>query len=153
MEPVIETLLAELSRQHDMLKETWKDASQEAIDWKPGPDTNSLGVLAIHVAGAERFWIGDLTTGRPSLRDRDAEFLVSGLPASELDAALDSALDDSTAALAGLSVNDLLEMRHVARYNRDQSVLRNILHAISHVGLHVGHAQLTRQLFEQQRAS
>lgn len=151
MDPMISAMIAELTKQHDNFKKTLEGASQEALDWKPGPDTNSLGILAIHVAGAERYWIGDLTTGRPSTRNRDAEFQVHGLPHDELVQALDDALADSVAVISTLNAIDLAQMRHVARYNRDQSVATSLLHAIAHIALHVGHAELTRQLWEQGR--
>jgi uncharacterized damage-inducible protein DinB len=152
VDPILATVIAELTKQHDHLKKTMEGASQEALDWKPGPDTNSLGVLAVHVAGAEKFWIGDLTTGRPSTRDRDAEFQVHGLPFAELVAALDGALEDSVATLSKLEGANLAENRYVERYNREQSVGTSILHALTHIALHVGHAQLTRQMYDQQHA-
>jgi len=153
MDPILTALIAELSKQHDNLKTTMEGASQEALDWRPGPETNSLCVLAVHVAGAEKFWIGDLTTGRPSTRDRDAEFRAHGIPYAELAAILDGALADSIASLSNLEVNNLAENRYVERYNREQSVGANVLHALTHIALHVGHAQITRQLYDQQHAA
>ena len=52
------------------------DLPVEALNWRPveGTDehaTNSLAVLATHVAGAEHFWIGEVVGGRPPTRDRD----------------------------------------------------------------------------------
>lgn len=149
MDTTLAAIVAELTKQHDQLKKTLEGASQEALDWKPGPETNSLCALAIHVAGAEKFWIGDLTTGRPSTRNRDAEFLAEGIPVAGLVAALDDALQDSLAVLGGLSAHDLASMRYIARYDREQTLATNLLHAITHVALHVGHAQLTRQLYDQ----
>ena len=58
-----------------------------ALDWVPGPDTNSLAVLAVHVTGATRYWIGDVAG-----RDRDAEFQVRDLDATALKARLTEAL-------------------------------------------------------------
>lgn len=153
MDPIITAIVAELTKQHDNLKKTMQGASQEALDWKPGPETNSLCVLAVHVAGAEKFWIGDLTTGRPSTRDRAAEFKVSAIPLAELEATLDTALEDSIAVLTTLSVPDLAANRYIERYSREQSVGTNILHALTHIALHVGHAELTRQMYDQQRAT
>lgn len=49
----------------------------EALNWRPvegGDDhvTNSLAVLATHVAGAEHFWIAEVIGQRPPTRDRAA---------------------------------------------------------------------------------
>jgi uncharacterized damage-inducible protein DinB len=152
MEPIITAIIAELTKQHDNLKKTFAGAPQAALDWRPGPETNSLAVLAIHVAGAEKYWIGDLTTGRPSTRDRDAEFQVQGLTHDALAEALDAALADSIAVLTPLRAEELNAIRHVARYNRDQSIATSLLHAATHAALHVGHAELTRQMYDQQHA-
>ena len=64
------------------------DLPTEALNWRPIEETfpkalsfregatNSLAVLATHVAGGEHFWIAEVIGGRPSTRDRDAEFAV-----------------------------------------------------------------------------
>ncbi len=57
------------------------DLPAEALNWRPiegtdGHTTNSLAALATHVAGSERFWIGEVIGGLPAGRDRDAEFAV-----------------------------------------------------------------------------
>ena len=57
----------------------------KALDWSPGPEMNSLAVLAVHAAGAERFWIGDMVGQAPSGRDRDAEFHALGWDEARLD--------------------------------------------------------------------
>ena len=62
---------------------------EQALNWRPieGDEefaTNSLAVLAAHVAGAEHFWIGEIVGGRPPTRDRDAEFATQATSAAEL---------------------------------------------------------------------
>lgn len=150
MHQIAADLLAELARHHDFLRETWKGASQECIDWKPGPDTNSLCVLAVHVAGSERWWVGDLATGRAHTRNREAEFVATGLSVAEMDAVLDEALADSTAAIEQLSEEALLRPVFVNNDVGEMTPMRAVARTIGHVALHVGHAQLTRQLYEQQ---
>ncbi len=54
---------------------------QEALDWKPEPAMNSICVLVVHIAGAERFLIGDIVKGESSQRNRPAEFMATGLEA------------------------------------------------------------------------
>lgn len=42
------------------------------------PGTNSPYVLLTHCLGVMEFWAGHLVAGRPTNRDRDAEFLAHG---------------------------------------------------------------------------
>jgi hypothetical protein len=39
-----------------------------------GPDTNAVAPLIVHCCGVAEFWLGHVALGRPTSRDRDAEF-------------------------------------------------------------------------------
>jgi uncharacterized damage-inducible protein DinB len=126
------------------------DLPAEALNWRPvaGADehaTNSLAVLAAHVAGAERFWIAEVIGGRPATRDRDAEFRTIAGEAAELLRRLDSVAAETTEGLPSLSEADFDGTR-VAR-GREVTVRWGILHVIEHTALHLGHMQLTNQLW------
>jgi hypothetical protein len=123
-----------------------------ALDWAPGPDMNSLGVLAAHVAGAERYWIGDVVGRDPSGRDRAAEFHAHGLDAATLTARLAQTLAHSQAVLAGLTLPDLEATRVSPRDGHEFTVAWCLAHALEHTALHLGHMQITRQLWEQRGA-
>lgn len=47
---------------------------EEALNWKPAQDMNSTAVLITHIAGAARFWVGDVASGDDSGRVRQQEF-------------------------------------------------------------------------------
>jgi hypothetical protein len=112
---ILEDYSERLQSLHANVERTIAGLPLPALDWAPGPDMNSLGVLAIHVAGAERYWIGDVVGRDLSGRDRAAEFHAHGLDAATL-----------TARLA-----------------------QTLAHALEHTALHLGHMQITRQLWEQ----
>jgi uncharacterized damage-inducible protein DinB len=131
---------------------------QEALDWRPLPaqdleqgsedvvsTTNSLAVLAAHVAGAERFWIGEVVGGHPSSRDREAEFATSGLDVGDLTALLEQAAAETSAVFAGLRPADLDGTREAR--GRTVPVRWCLLHVVDHTALHLGHMQLTYQLW------
>jgi uncharacterized damage-inducible protein DinB len=131
---------------------------QEALDWRPLPPlppgpgdecvegtTNSLAVLAAHIAGAERFWIGEVVGGRPPGRDRDAEFQVRSLDAGQLLARLGAAAAETRDVFAGLQAEDLDGTREAQ--GRRVPVRWCILHVVDHTALHLGHMQLTYQLW------
>jgi class 3 adenylate cyclase len=141
--------LDRLQRLHDDVAHAVEGLSQEALDWAPGPDMNSLCVLVVHLAGAERYWIGDVVGRDPSGRDRDAEFRARGVGAAALKARLADALAHSRGVLEELTLEDLEAVRVSPRDGREFSVAWALAHALEHTAIHVGHAQLVRQLWDQ----
>jgi uncharacterized damage-inducible protein DinB len=120
----------------------------EAVNWSPAEGANSLAVLAVHTAGAERFWIGDIAMGEPQPRDRDSEFRTKGVSAEQATHRLQSALQYTQTAVERLTMNDLSATRTSPRDGRQVTVAWALLHALEHTAMHAGHAQLTRQLWE-----
>jgi len=132
----------------------------EALNWRPiegAKDehaTNSLAVLATHIAGAEHFWIAEVIGGRPATRDRDAEFAAQAGDAAELCRRLEATGVETAEVLAALSAADpsgrasgqSLDGVREAR-GRTVPVRWGILHVVDHTALHLGHMQLTLQLW------
>jgi hypothetical protein len=121
----------------------------EALDWKPGPEMNSVSVLIVHLTGAERFLIGDIVMQDPSDRDREAEFRIAGMSKADLIHRLTESEAYLTAAFEKLSLSDLETERTHPRHGNQVSVAWALLHALEHSGTHVGHIQLTVQLWKQ----
>jgi len=122
----------------------------EALNWRPieGKDehvTNSLAVLTAHLAGAEHFWIAEVIGGRPATRDRDAEFAVVAATPAELLQILEKVSHETRDVLSALSESDLSGTRQAK--DRMVSVRWGILHVIDHTSLHLGHMQMTYQLW------
>ena len=128
------------------------DLPAEAVNWRPieGVDehaTNSLAVLAVHVAGAEHFWIAEIIGGRPRIRDRDAEFSTVVADASELTRRFDAVAVETREVFSSLTVADLDGIREME--GRTVAVRWGILHVIDHTSLHLGHMQITYQLWNE----
>jgi uncharacterized damage-inducible protein DinB len=122
----------------------------EALNWRPlegveAHATNSLAVLATHVAGAEHFWISEVVGRRPPTRDRDAEFVTTATDARDLIRRLESVGTGTQAVFSSLTETDLEETREAR--GRIIPVRWCILHVIDHTSLHLGHMQLTYQLW------
>ncbi len=149
MEPYFSDYFDHLQRLHAEIEQVLDGLPQGALEWVPGDGMNSLGVLAYHVAGAERFWIGDVVAGDPSNRDREAEFRTQGIDAESLKERLSASLSYSRAVLEGLSLHDLLTMRTSPRDGRQFSVGWALAHALEHIAVHLGHMQVTRQVWKQ----
>lgn len=126
------------------------DLPGEALNWRPIEDaeghvTNSLAALAAHIAGAEHFWVGEVVGGLPPTRDRDAEFGSQSTDASELRRLLERVGAETRAVLSALPEADLNGTREVK--GRMVSVRWSILHVVDHTALHLGHMQITYQLW------
>jgi uncharacterized damage-inducible protein DinB len=122
----------------------------EALNWRPlsgeGEQvTNSLAVLVAHVAGAEHFWIGEVVGGLPASRDREAEFATTAEDAAELVRLLEATGAETSQVFARLQPSDLDGER--AARGRTIPVRWCILHVVDHTALHLGHMQLTYQLW------
>ena len=118
-----------------------------ALNWKPEPDMNSIAVLVSHLTGADRFWIGDVVDQTPSGRDREAEFKVNNIGLDALKNRLDESLGYVRKAVAKLSLADLAEKR-VAREGQTVTVTWALLHTVEHSSLHLGHVEVTRQMWQ-----
>jgi uncharacterized damage-inducible protein DinB len=127
----------------------------EALNWRPlegDESTNSLAMTAAHLAGSERFWVGQVVGDRPAHRDRDAEFRAEAASVDDLTALLDQALAVTRATLGGLAAEKLDESVPTDSPMGKRDVTRRwaVLHSLGHGSVHVGHMQLTRQLWQTQ---
>jgi uncharacterized damage-inducible protein DinB len=136
--------LERLQRLHEDAKSALTGLDARALERKPGPDMNSLSVLVVHIAGAERFWIGDVAMNDPSNRDRESEFQAVGLNSDELAQRLDASLSYIRQGLEGLALPDL-EQARTAPDSRQVTVGWCLEHTLAHTATHIGQMQLTRQ--------
>jgi uncharacterized damage-inducible protein DinB len=147
MFPELDNYLQRIDDLRGQVRDLIADLPAEALNWRPieGDATNSLAVLATHIAGAEHFWIGEVVGGRPPTRDRDAEFATQASDASELVRLLEDTGAETRQVFATLIEADLAGTRQAR--GRTIPVRWCILHVIDHTALHLGHMQLTYQLW------
>ena len=58
---------------HDELRKEVSGLNKSAMSWLPGPDTNSLSTLVVHLLGSETEVL-QIVRGLPANRDRASEF-------------------------------------------------------------------------------
>jgi len=150
MVEVCAAYLNRLEELHRDLNRVLEGLPAEALNWSPGPELNSLAVLAAHTAGSERYWIGDVIARDDSRRDRDAEFRTQAASAAELMARLEATLAHSRNVLGQLTLSSLDEKRTGPRDQREVTVAWALLHALEHVAVHLGHMQLMRDMWQAQ---
>lgn len=148
MEPVVEAAVEHLKVTRDAYRETIRGMSKDALNWRPGPETNSAAVLVVHIAGSEADLLRAIR-GVTGERDRDAEFRATAESDTELLAKLDemeALLDEHAPAITAA---DLAAVRTRANGARNTG-LYWLLHDVAHQREHLGHVQLTKQLYAQQ---
>lgn len=151
MLPELSNYLLRLEDQRSQIREIIKDLSPEGLNWRPFEGSgkhlaNSLAVLAAHTAGAERYWIGEVVGGYPPNRDRDAEFNKAATSSAELLQGLDLASQETREVFARLTAEDL--EKTVQAMGRDVPVRWAIVHIIDHTALHLGHMEMTYQMWK-----
>lgn len=118
----------------------------------PIPEANHLYALATHLAGAGEFWAVTVPGNRTTNRDRPAEFRANGTLA-DLTSLYDRWLAELHAVLDALPDAELDRTVDPALYpnridaNESLTVRDCLLHAVEHSALHLGHIQLTTQMF------
>jgi uncharacterized damage-inducible protein DinB len=139
-----------LDRFHEIYMDIAKSLDglpQEALDWQPGPEMNSICVLVVHLTGAERYWIGDVILGDPSSRNREAEFQAKGMSSDELKQRLKEVDAYITAVFETMNLLDLEKPRQARRNGRELTVTWALMHALEHTAIHLGHIQIMSQLW------
>ncbi len=113
----------------------------EAFAWQPpSPLANSLAAICVHAISSAEWWVLSCVGDGPIERNRDAEFAVE-VSWQELRPRFVAFLQSAEALLAAMSTDDFARIsRHPAgdRMNR-----RCLTHTIEHLGLHLGHVEIT----------
>jgi len=151
----IESFRIRFAYEFDRLLETIADLDDEAVNWKPPvPGANSLLVVVTHaVASAEDHVVGK-AAGKTVVRNRDAEFATTGgsghlaARAAEVRRRIDEALVGLEGRLDEDREPPFGKWRGPRATARDR-----LIHSISHTAEHVGHAQVTRDLYNARRGS
>jgi hypothetical protein len=138
-----------LQRLEDLQRRLHKEVGDlpvEVMDWTPGPEMNSVAVLLAHITGVLHEGI-DLGLGDPPSRVRAQEFQTHGVSSAEMLRRLDAVIGYARDALPRLGLEDLDK----ERVDEDGMVTCGwaLLHAMEHAYMHLGHVQLTCQIWRQ----
>jgi uncharacterized damage-inducible protein DinB len=155
MLPEIQQYLTDLDDLRGQVAAMIKDLPAEALNWRPplpaGADpTNSLAVLAVHIAGSEHFWIAECIGQYAHTRVRAEEFAYVASSATDALARLDKTAEETRSVLGKLTPEQLEGT--FLRDDHPVSVRWAIVHTIKHISLHIGHMQLTYQLWNKGKA-
>jgi len=108
-----------------------------------GPDTNAVAALVIHCCAVTEFWIGHVALGRPTSRNREAEFSTTATVA-ELHAAVDSTLAQAADDLVAMDEGRVQPDRAGRQFleGGDETDGAIVLHVLEELYQHLGHMEL-----------
>lgn len=119
----------------------------EGMNWTISlPEVNSAYAIATHATASQYWWIRENLHGETIDRDRPAEFTARAADLGALKAEMARVQAVTRAIFAGLGPEDLTAERVVR--GKSVSVEWIVLHVIEHTAIHLGHLQLTQQLWE-----
>jgi len=149
--PEIEAVWTQIEGALDQLVALTRGLDAERLNWRPaaGPGaseaTNSLYVVAWHALGSTEQSLLHLLCGQEGSRDREAEFRVGEQTSAAIEERWAALREGLAAALAALDAGAVEAIYEHPR--RGQESGRQLLLASAHhVAVHVGHAELTRDL-------
>ena len=140
--------IEQLTFLHDEIKKELDRLPEEALDWSPADDMNSMAVLIAHLAGAARYWVCDVALAKESDRVRSQEFETKNRSKADLITLLDDNLTEISDVVAQMNIGDLETIRYSTNFKEELSVSMCLLHAMEHTATHVGHIQMMRHYWE-----
>lgn len=148
MKPVIEVVQRMLNGQADRYTKVVDALPEEALNWRPGnEETNSVAQLVRHVTAVQALLLGRALGEAPQY-DHATSLRNDPATKEELRGLIATANEQKDAHLARLDAMDMSETLPAASGG---SVLRAhyVIHSADHGQEHLGHAELTKQLWEQ----
>lgn len=108
-----------------------------------GPDTNAVAALIVHCCAVTEFWIGHVGLGRPTSRDRAAEFSTTAT-VGELHAMVASTLAQVAEDLAAIDEGRVQCDRTGRQFleGGDETDGAIVLHVVEELYQHLGHMEL-----------
>ena len=125
----------------------------EALNWRPaGEETNSIAVLATHALHSTRLWLS-VAVGTPlPERDRGSEFRATEDDPEALLQLIDEKSGECLELLRGAGNVEWSVLRktdiHPDHELHEVTAGFALLQALQHLGQHIAHCSLTRQLWE-----
>jgi uncharacterized damage-inducible protein DinB len=149
MDPLIATHWKMLDELHRQIVDVAAPLSDDALNRQVAGLRNTAGIILRHIAGSERYWIGEVVGGRPAHRRRASEFEHDWVEGATVWAELARVRALTREVLEALRPEDLLAVVTVERSGGPavETKAYAVLHAIQHAAFHLGQLRyLTRLL-------
>ena len=135
----------------DDLRRTLDGLEGESLNWRPvGDESSSICMLVTHMMGMAN-GMSAIAAGKTPNRDRAAEFAAAGTSIDPLLKLIDDAQQSVQQNLNEVPPEMLSEPR--AFMGGESTAGGLLVMMLRHLGEHLGHVTLTRQLWEQLEAA
>ena len=145
IDPLVEAATDILEGSLAAMREAIAGTPRDALNRPPTDGANPIAVLVTHAMHSTRWWLSTATHAPMPARDRPSEFTATASSVDELLSFFDGMAADCRTILRSSPTFDAGALRED---DHDEPVTAGwaLLHALEHLGEHVGHAQLTVQL-------
>ena len=147
MVPEVQVFAGRLDEIRRQAGDAIQDLDEQGLNFLPlENDASSLAVIIHHMAGVEQFWLRQIIGGVDIGRNRPDEFIATAMKVEELEhlmAEVSRATWDVLDKLVAEQLNETMDARGEPR-----SVVWCLLAAMDHLSSHLGHLQLTRQMYD-----
>jgi len=144
-DPILQAAIQIVDESFAAMREAIAGTPPDALNSALADGANSMAVLVTHAMHSTRWWLSAATHAPMPDRDRPSEFKATAPSVDELMGFFDGMAADCRALLRSESSFDAGAVREIGD-GEPVTAAWALLHALEHLGEHVGHAQLTVQL-------
>ncbi len=151
MKPMVEVVQRMLNGQAERYTKVVEGLPEEALNWRPGnEETNSVAQLVRHVTAVQNLFMGRILGESP---EYDHRYALRNDPATK-EELLGLIRDANARKDVALARADALDMSELLPSPSGTGTMRAhyIIHSADHGQEHLGHAELTKQLWEQRNS-
>jgi hypothetical protein len=151
---VASSVLTLFEQLHDQVREEIAGLDDAAVNWTPGPGANTIATIVTHMIGSESETLR-CVAGVPWTRDREGEFSRGRRALAEIIDDLRSAdelIATLKSAIGSHRLRTVMTLPTLPATER-RSGLTWLVGNYGHAREHVGHIQLTTQLYRARAAS
>ena len=145
MIPEVQGVFSELRVLWDETEALVRRLPPQALTHKQGAGFNSISALVTHLAGSQRWWIGEVVANRPMHRDRDAEFRAEDADTGVLTTRLQDAAE-LVREILGTLTSEMLDQTRLYR-GQPVTVRWILMRLLAHTARHVGQMQIVEKLW------
>ena len=151
MDPEVQELSTALDNIKKRARSVVERLGDGGVKWSPGiPDTNSAAQLLAHMFGAESGTIHEYIGGTPVNRNRDAEFASPPGTEKELLALIDRVDAGTKRVMEAQTAQSLGKQAPTRQPGVTRTARDSIIGVLTHQSEHMGHIELTEQLWKAQ---
>jgi len=123
-----------------------EDLDDQQLRWRPAPEANSLGIIAVHLGYAERLWLRAIFAGEEM--DMGWRSNMFELPDGwSTDAVIAFYKEETAAADRVLDAAPSFDLPSRAAF-RPTTLRWVVFHLIEEIARHLGHMDITRELLD-----